>query len=89
MSDKGHCCHLLKEISDYIDGELPAEICADLEKHLQECNNCRIVVNSMRMTIELYQDSAAVDTLPADVKERLFYRLNLESFLLIPGEKKE
>lgn len=81
MPEKGHCCHLLSEISDYIDGELPAELCNDLEKHLQGCSNCRIVVNSMRKTIELYQACAEDETLPTAVKERLYLRLNLDQYL--------
>ncbi len=53
-SDVHNCKNLLASISEFVDGDLPADLCAELEKHLAECENCRIVVNTMRKTIELY-----------------------------------
>jgi anti-sigma factor RsiW len=79
MHDHGHCGEYVKYISDYIDGELPPEICARLEAHLLDCINCRIVVDTMRKTIELYQVSSVEDILPDTVHDRLFARLNLDS----------
>ena len=40
------CKHLLGNLSEYIDGELQAELCAELEQHLQECDDCRVVVDT-------------------------------------------
>ena len=39
------CAELKAQLSDYIDGELEAGLCAELERHLAGCDNCRIVVN--------------------------------------------
>jgi anti-sigma factor RsiW len=78
MHDHEYCGEYAKQISDYIDGELPPEICESLEAHLQDCVNCRIVVDTMRKTIELYQVNSAEDVLPDTVHDRLFARLNLE-----------
>ncbi len=78
MHDHGHCMDYIKQISDYIDGELPPEVCASLEAHFQECVNCRIVVDTMRKTIELYHCTSEEDVLPGTVHERLFARLNLD-----------
>lgn len=79
MSDHPHCHNLLASISDYIDDTLRAELCADLEEHLKECENCRIVVDTLRKTIEVYQVNAVVENMPADVRSRLFYRLELDA----------
>jgi anti-sigma factor RsiW len=76
-----HCKHLLGSLSEYIDGELEAELCAELEQHLVGCENCRVVVNTLRKTIELYQQSTPSSDLPNAVRERLFYKLNLEEHL--------
>jgi predicted anti-sigma-YlaC factor YlaD len=51
-----------------------------LEKHLSECENCRIVVNTLKKTIDIYHQQAEREKVPDDVKERLFYRLNIEQF---------
>lgn len=75
------CQQLLGSLSDYIDGELQAELCAELEAHIQDCDNCRIVVNTMRKTIELYQQTTPPAELPGDIRERLFFKLHLEDYL--------
>ena len=69
-------------ISDYIDGTLENDLCAELERHLWECQNCQIVVDTTRMTVELYQ-SCSLDqvSLPEDVRVRLFHRLDLKNYL--------
>lgn len=72
-----NCRDLLGELSDYIDGELEAELCAALEAHLAECPDCRVLVDTMRRTIVLYR-SQPVANLPEDVKERLYRVLELE-----------
>lgn len=78
MKHEDHDCNLLlHSLSDYLDGGLRDELCADLERHLGECENCRVVVNTLRKTIELYQVTSAEETLPEDVRTRLFYRLEL------------
>jgi len=77
------CQHLLGNLSEYIDGELQAELCAELEQHIEGCDNCRIVVNTLRKTVELYRDTDEPVDLPLDVRERLFKRLNGEPSLKI------
>ena len=75
--DRTKCRELLSQFSDYIDGELEASLCTELEAHLAECPNCRIMVDTMRKTITLYRAQAPSD-LPSDVKERLYKVLRLE-----------
>lgn len=76
------CREMLSSLSVYLDGELETEICAAIESHLAECENCRIVVDTLRKTITLYHQHAEEDPqLPDDVRLRLFKRLNLEDFL--------
>jgi mycothiol system anti-sigma-R factor len=75
-----HCEEFVNTISAYVDGDLSDELCAELDKHLSECDNCRIVVNTLKKTIDIVHYQAEQDKTPADVKERLFYRLNLDHF---------
>jgi anti-sigma factor RsiW len=76
-----HCSHLLGNLSDYIDGELEAQLCAEIEKHLSGCNNCRVVVNTLRKTVELYEQTESSPDLPGEVRERLFLKLKLDDYL--------
>ncbi len=74
------CRQLLGALSDYIDGELEEALCQEIEKHLNTCQDCRIVVDTLRKTILLYR-MADPAQLPEDVEERLFKALNLEPYL--------
>jgi anti-sigma factor (TIGR02949 family) len=86
-STHNNCEGLLGSLSDYIDGELGAELCRQIEKHIAECEDCRIVVDTTRKTIDLVHASNALQTgLPDDVRDRLFKRLNLNDYLK-PSEK--
>jgi anti-sigma factor RsiW len=78
--EKKECKALLGSLSDYVDGTAEDELCRELERHLAECEDCRIVVDTLRKTVYLYHASAETD-LPVAVRERLFKRLNLDEFL--------
>ena len=75
------CRDLLGSISDYVDGVLQDELCRELEKHLSECENCRVVVDTFKKTISLYRSSGPEVNAPVDVRERLFKQLDLEEFV--------
>lgn len=79
MNDK-NCKSLLGSLSDYVDGNAQDEICRELERHLSGCENCRIVVDTLKKTVYLYRSNTDTD-LPLDVRERLFKRLSLDDFL--------
>jgi len=83
MTEHNHlkCEELLGSLSAYIDGELGPELCLELEKHLSECDNCRVVLNTTKRTIDLVHSPIEKSDMPEDVRERLFKRLNLDDFL--------
>jgi len=84
MATKQHnhpdCQKYLQEISDYIDGELPPNLCKELEEHMVGCTNCTVVVNTLKRTIELYQEEPDQE-IPEETKKRLYHRLLLDDFL--------
>lgn len=80
MIEHSHCQELLSSLSDYVDGDLNPELCAELERHLQGCERCRVVVDTLKKTVELYQETSAEVAVPTAVRERLFARLNLDDF---------
>jgi anti-sigma factor RsiW len=75
-----NCKSLLGSLSDYVDGTAQEELCRELERHLADCEDCRIVVDTLKKTVYLYHANKDTD-LPVDVRERLFKRLNLEDYL--------
>ena len=77
----GNCAHLLGALSEYIDGALSPDLCQEIEKHLAGCEDCRVVLNTTRRTIDLVHTPAEKTGLPEDVRERLFKRLNLDDYL--------
>jgi anti-sigma factor (TIGR02949 family) len=76
-----NCRHLLGSLSDFLDGSLEADLCAEIERHLAECENCRIVVDSLNKTVYLYHTTSQEVSVPEDVRERLFRRLNLDDYM--------
>jgi len=77
------CRHLLGSLSEYIDGTLEEQLCSQLERHLADCPDCRIVVDTLNMTVSLYKQSAELTCVPDDVRQRLFRCLNLDD---LPGK---
>ena len=75
------CRQLLNSLSDYIDGDLQQELCDEIELHMKDCDNCRIVVDTLSKTISLYQTSSEPAIVPEGVRQRLFHRLDLDEFL--------
>jgi anti-sigma factor RsiW len=74
--DESMCRELLAQFSDYIDGELEEALCIELDLHLAECPNCRVMVDTVRKTITLYH-SQGTPELPSDVHDRLYRVLRL------------
>jgi anti-sigma factor RsiW len=72
------CGELLGALSDYIDGELEARLCAEIEAHMRDCPDCQIMVDTLRKTVVLYRMHGQVEV-PADVRSRLYAVLDLES----------
>jgi anti-sigma factor RsiW len=65
-----NCDGVIREISNYIDGELEPVMREDLEQHLKDCKHCSLTIDQTRLTMQLFCDDEVVE-LPADVKARL------------------
>ena len=78
MVNRQECQHLLGQLSDYVDGELEQTMCEEIERHLADCQNCRVVVDTLSKTVALYRAQGQYP-LPGDVQERLYRVLNLEN----------
>jgi anti-sigma factor RsiW len=64
-------CHdLLGDLSAYIDGELDPALCAEIDAHMAEGENCRAVVHTLQETVALYR-TLPRPALPEEVGARL------------------
>jgi anti-sigma factor RsiW len=64
------CKDFLRELSDYLDESIDAQIRARLEEHISACPNCWVIADTTRRTIKIYKGMEPY-TVPADVQERL------------------
>ena len=68
------CKDFLRELSDYLDESLDAELRAKLETHITECPNCWVIADTTRRTIQIYKGMDP-QPIPADVESRLMAAL--------------
>jgi predicted anti-sigma-YlaC factor YlaD len=64
------CKDVIREISDYLDGALEPEVLAELQRHLEHCEDCRLVVDTTKKTIQVFCNSEPAPLDP-DTRERL------------------
>ena len=76
MSEPTHCHDLLQDLSAYLDGDAAQHICVEIEQHMQDCANCRAVVNTLDRTISLYRDLPTPE-LPTGLQTHLLRVLHL------------
>jgi predicted anti-sigma-YlaC factor YlaD len=65
-----NCREVIRELSSYLDGDLGREAIADLELHVGRCEDCRVVVDTVRKTVDIYCKAEPLP-LPDDVRTRL------------------
>jgi anti-sigma factor (TIGR02949 family) len=68
------CQHVWREISNFIEGEVDAELHARIAAHLQDCNHCLAIYDGTRNVIKLVADGAILEV-PADLSTTLYKRL--------------
>jgi len=68
------CKQIFEMLSQYLDGELPAETCAELERHIQDCAPCIEFVKSLKKSVGMCRQYASAEPppeLPAAAKKSL------------------
>ncbi len=81
--DHKDCSYLLSSLSEFVDGTLGEMLCKEIERHVADCEDCRVVIDTLEKTVYLYHATTELEppNVPDDVKERLYKRLNLDDFL--------
>ncbi len=65
-----NCKNVIRELSEYLNSELDSAARAELERHLGKCEDCRLVVDTTKKTIQIFCNSEPI-ALPGDVRDRL------------------
>jgi len=64
------CTEFLKELTDYLDGTITVSVREELEEHLHWCNECHVVLNTTKKTIQIYRDNQIYE-LPDTLRSKL------------------
>ena len=72
---QSHCLDLLRQLSAYIDDELPSDICREIRRHLGACPNCEVFIASLQHTVTLCRHRPAPQLTSVD-------RMNMRHVIL-------
>lgn len=65
---QGDCVNLLRQLSAYIDDELPSDVCTEIRRHMGACPNCEVFIASLQHTVTLCRHRPAPPLTSADRK---------------------
>ena len=68
------CIEVWREISNYIDGDIDAELRARMEAHFRVCAHCKAVIDGTRNVVKLVADGVEYE-LPDGFSHRLYDKL--------------
>lgn len=69
------CKEVWKQISNYLDDELPPDLRATMAAHFRECAHCTAVLDGTRNVVQLLGDGGVFEV-PAGAGQRLYDKLN-------------
>jgi len=61
------CKKIFEKLSDYLDGELPADLCERVDDHMADCPPCQAFLESLRRTVRLVEQ-VDVPTMPEEIR---------------------
>ncbi|HEV2224493.1 MAG TPA: anti-sigma factor [Candidatus Acidoferrales bacterium] len=65
-----NCRSVVRELSNYLDGELDLNLQQSIEIHLEHCEDCHLLVDTTKKTIQIFCKSEPLP-LSDDVRNRL------------------
>ena len=69
------CRQVWKQISAYLEGDVPAGLRERIERHISNCHHCRAIMDGTKNTVTLVADERAFE-LPAKTSRRLYAKLS-------------
>lgn len=71
----GSCPEVLTLFSQHLEGEISAETCAEMERHLENCGACRGACESFKQTLRLCRTTGPSVPVPASVQKTVQFAL--------------
>jgi len=75
----GTCPDVLDLFSRHVEDEISADVCAQMERHLEACGRCRGACDSLKRTLALCRTAAPAVEVPASVQASV--KVALRAFL--------
>lgn len=75
----GHCPDVLGLFSKYLEDEISADVCSEMERHLAGCSRCRGACDSLKRTLALCRTALPSPDVPAPVQASI--KVALRDFL--------
>ncbi len=69
------CFEVWRHISDYLEGEVDAELRASMASHFKDCAHCSAILDGTRNVVKLVGDGKAFEV-PAGASGKLYKKLN-------------
>ncbi len=68
--DAMECREMFGRLSEFLDGELPADLCQQIQAHMDGCEPCQAFARTLRDTVERCRRLSS-RPLPEDVKREI------------------
>jgi len=68
------CIEVWREISNFVDGEVDAELRARMEAHFKSCAHCKAILDGTRNVVKLVGDGVEYE-MPSGFSSRLQERI--------------
>jgi len=65
-----NCKNIIRELSNYLEDALDQPLKSSIEHHLEGCEDCRIVVDTTKHTVQIFCNSEPAP-LPEETRARL------------------
>jgi anti-sigma factor RsiW len=68
------CLEVFEKLSEYLDGELSPQDCAEIQEHIQDCEPCVAFVESLKASIRASRELRPlepVQQLPEETRQKL------------------
>jgi RNA polymerase sigma-70 factor, ECF subfamily len=75
----GSCPDVLALFSSHLEGQVSAEVCAEMERHIEACPRCKGTCDSLKRTLSLCRAALPATPIPAAVQASV--KVALQSFL--------
>jgi hypothetical protein len=69
------CLEVWRQISDYLEGEVDAELRASMASHFKNCAHCSAILDGTRNVVNLVGDGRAFE-IPARASQKFYKKLN-------------